>query len=80
MKHTSKTQTLLVTGRPWGGGGEGYREYSLHVIGQPELEGVEPKTLPHVKLIACDFETITSAQLITTTTTTEIKKKKLKLT
>jgi hypothetical protein len=41
-------------------------EYPLHVIGQPELEGVEPKNLKEAKRIAGDFESLTSAKLVTT--------------
>jgi hypothetical protein len=66
MAKTTKTvvKILHVHGTAW----QGFKakmDYKLHVIGQPELDGVEPKTYAEVKRIAGDFESIDKATLET---------------
>ena len=59
-------KTLHVTGRLWSGH-KCKHDYPLHVIGQPELEGVEPRNLAEAKRIAGDFAELESARLVTVT-------------
>lgn len=69
MKTTRTYRTnrsvLRVTGLLWSGP-KTSSEYPLHVIGQPKLEGVPPRNLAEARLIAGDFESLTSAKLVTT--------------
>lgn len=55
---------LRVRGTLWGGG-TSTCDYPLHVIGRPELEGVVPKTYDHIKMIAGDFEHVSSSSIVT---------------
>ena len=58
---------LHVKGILWGGN-KCTHEYPLHVIGQPELDGIIPKDYDHVKKIAGDFSEIHEAVIIETET------------
>jgi hypothetical protein len=62
---TRQLKTLRVSGRTWNGQ-KTKHNYNLHVIGRPDLEGVEPKNMAHAKLIAGDFAELDRATLIIT--------------
>lgn len=63
--YTTTKKRLHVQGLLWDGS-PCEHDYPLHVIGRPDLEGVEPKGSDHVKLIAGDFQSIELATLIIT--------------